>query len=168
MGLVVVCGWIDRSLPGGDLFAFVLCAAQHQNSGDRKAVSDLFAVFSAPLFHIVLNWQNAIFTINTLLYEMDLGANRISDIVKAFKTYTYMDQIPLQEVDIHKDLDNTLIIFSSKLKHGITLERKYAPDLPKVEAYGSELNQVWTNADQDAPKVKYTREWLTRLTTPAA
>jgi len=117
---------------------------------DQKELSDLIEVFSASLFHIVLNWQNAIFTINTLLYEMDLGANRISDIVKAFKTYTYMDQIPLQEVNIHKDLDNTLIIFSSKLKHGITLERQYATNLPRVEAYGSELNQVWTNLIDNA------------------
>jgi len=117
---------------------------------DKKAISELAEIFPANQFGVILNWQNAIFTINTLLYEMDLGTSRVSDIVKAFKTYTYMDQAPLQEVNIHKDLDNTLIIFSSKLKRGVDLERQYAENLPRIEAYGSELNQVWTNLIDNA------------------
>lgn len=117
---------------------------------NRQAISSLADIFPIPLFSLILNWQNAIFTINTLLYEMDLGTNRISDIVKAFKTYTYMDQAPLQEVDIQRDLDNTLIIFNSKLKKGVNVDRQYKKDLPRVEAYGSELNQVWTNLIDNA------------------
>jgi signal transduction histidine kinase len=61
-----------------------------------------------------------------------------------------MDQAPLQEVDIKKSLETTLTIMHHKLKRGISVQREYAPDLPKVMAYGSELNQVWTNLIDNA------------------
>jgi CheY-like chemotaxis protein len=70
----------------------------------------------------------------------------MSDLVKAIKAYTYMDQASLQEVDVHEGLDATLTILGYKLKHTrIAVERDYADDLPRVCVYGSELNQVWTN-----------------------
>jgi len=84
------------------------------------------------------------------LEEIRQGANRISEIVKALKAYSYMDQAPVQSVDIHEGLDNTLVVLRSKLKPGITVHRQYAPDLPKIQAYGSELNQVWTNLIDNA------------------
>ena len=61
-----------------------------------------------------------------------------------------MDQAPLQEIDIKKSLETTLTIMNHKLKRGIAVTREYAPDLPKVTAYGSELNQVWTNLIDNA------------------
>jgi signal transduction histidine kinase len=61
-----------------------------------------------------------------------------------------MDQAKLQEVDITKSLETTLTIMHHKLKRGITVERNYAPDLPKIMGYGSELNQVWTNLIDNA------------------
>jgi len=61
-----------------------------------------------------------------------------------------MDQAPLQEVDIERSLETTLTIMHHKLKQGIVVERHYAPALPKVMAYGSELNQVWTNLIDNA------------------
>src|SRR5437868_5934263 len=61
-----------------------------------------------------------------------------------------MDQAKLQEVDITKSLETTLTIMHHKLKRGIAVTRDYAPDLPKVMAYGSELNQVWTNLIDNA------------------
>jgi signal transduction histidine kinase len=72
------------------------------------------------------------------------------EIVKALKTYTYMDRAPIQMVDVHESLDNTLIIYRNKLKSGITVQRNYAQDLPSVQAYGGELNQVWTNIIDNA------------------
>jgi signal transduction histidine kinase len=82
--------------------------------------------------------------------ELDHSTARISDLVKAIKEYSYMDQASLQEVDIAKSLDTTLIIMHHKLKRGITVTRDYAPDLPRVMVYGSELNQVWTNLIDNA------------------
>jgi signal transduction histidine kinase len=61
-----------------------------------------------------------------------------------------MDQAPIQTVDIHESLDNTLIILRSKLTSGISVKRDFAVDLPNIEAYGSELNQVWTNIIDNA------------------
>ena len=72
-------------------------------------------------------------------------AERISTIVKAVKEYSYFDQAPLQEVNVHDGLENTLTILRNKWKQGITINRNYARDFPKIEAYASELNQVWTN-----------------------
>jgi signal transduction histidine kinase len=62
-----------------------------------------------------------------------------------------MDQAPLQEVDVHEGLDNTLTILAHKLKkHSIVVEREYDRSLPRIQAYGSELNQVWTNLFDNA------------------
>jgi len=82
--------------------------------------------------------------------ELEQSTARISDLIRAIKEYSYMDQAPLQEVDIKKSLETTLTIMHHKLKRGISVQREYAPDLPKVMAYGSELNQVWTNLIDNA------------------
>jgi signal transduction histidine kinase len=82
--------------------------------------------------------------------ELEQSTARISDLIKAIKEYSYMDQAPLQEVDIKDSLETTLIIMHHKLKRGIVVSREYAPGLPKVMAYGSELNQVWTNLIDNA------------------
>jgi signal transduction histidine kinase len=82
--------------------------------------------------------------------ELEHSTARISDLIRAIKEYSYMDQAKLQEVDITKSLETTLIIMHHKLKRGISVSRDYAPDLPKISAYGSELNQVWTNLIDNA------------------
>jgi len=82
--------------------------------------------------------------------ELDHSTARISDLIKAIKEYSYMDQAPSQEVDLKHSLETTLTIMNHKLKHGITVTRDYAADLPKIMAYGSELNQVWTNLIDNA------------------
>ncbi len=82
--------------------------------------------------------------------ELDHSSARISDLIKAVKEYSYMDQAPVQEVDIEHSLETTLTIMHHKLKRGITVAREYAPNLPKVMANGSELNQVWTNLIDNA------------------
>jgi signal transduction histidine kinase len=82
--------------------------------------------------------------------ELEHSTARISDLIKAIKEYSYMDQAKLQEVDITKSLETTLTIMHHKLKRGISVMRNYAPDLPKIMAYGSELNQVWTNLIDNA------------------
>ena len=66
------------------------------------------------------------------------------------KNYSYMDQAPLQEeVDIHEGIENTLTILKNKLKYGVEVKREYG-DLPDICAYGSQLNQVWTNLIDNA------------------
>jgi signal transduction histidine kinase len=82
--------------------------------------------------------------------ELEHSSARISDLIKAIKEYSYMDQGPMQEVDIERGLETTLTIMNHKLKRGITVIREYSPNLPKVMASGSELNQVWTNLIDNA------------------
>lgn len=88
--------------------------------------------------------------VNTLLNDVLLSTERISSIIQSVKEYSYLDQAPVQEVDIHTGLENTLVILNHKLKKGVKVIRSYAPDLPHIEAHGSELNQVWTNLIDNA------------------
>jgi signal transduction histidine kinase len=85
-----------------------------------------------------------------LLLEVLQTTERISQIVHAVKSYTYLDQAPLLEVDIHEGLENTLLIMQHKLRKGVTVKREYSAALPRIEAYASELNQVWTNIIDNA------------------
>jgi signal transduction histidine kinase len=85
-----------------------------------------------------------------LTKEIESSTGRISELVKAIKEYSYMDQAPVQEVDLQEGIENTLVMLRYKLKHGITVERNYAEHLPCICAYGSELNQVWTNLIDNA------------------
>ncbi len=91
-----------------------------------------------------------ILAIYGLVREIDNSTRRISDLVSAVKEYSYMDQAASQEVDIQKGLENTLLIFGYRFKGGVTVTRIYAPDLPRICARGSELNQVWTNLIDNA------------------
>ncbi|MGC2111781.1 MAG: ATP-binding protein [Candidatus Korobacteraceae bacterium] len=93
---------------------------------------------------------SAIVEINDLLAEMDSSTAKISDLVRAIKEYSYMDQAPVQDVDLKKGLENTLTIMGHKLKKGITVKREYHPTPLLVNSYGSELNQVWTNIIDNA------------------
>ncbi len=93
--------------------------------------------------------------------ELEHSSARISDLIKAIKEYSYMDQGPMQEVDIERGLETTLTIMNHKLKRGITVVREYAPNLPKVMASGSELNQVWTNLIDNAADAMEDRGKLT-------
>ena len=74
----------------------------------------------------------------------------MSLIVDALKSYSYLDQAPVQTVDVHEGLEDTLLILQGKFETGINVNRAYAPDLPKIQAFGSELNQVWTNLIDNA------------------
>ncbi len=117
---------------------------------DPDYLDEMRLAFSDETVGSVLRWLIAKHQAHSLLREIGQGAGRISEIVKALKSYAYLDQAPVQPVDIHEDLNNTLIILRHKLKQGIEVRRDYAPGLPKVEAYGSELNQVWTNIIDNA------------------
>jgi signal transduction histidine kinase len=74
---------------------------------------------------------------------------RIFDLISAIKDYSYMDQAPIQEIDLAQSLDTTLTMFNSRLDH-VVVERQYNPDVPHISAYGSELNQVWTQLIENA------------------
>ena len=86
----------------------------------------------------------------SLLHEIESSTSRISDLVGAIKEYTYMDQAPVQNVDIVKSLETTLTILNHKLKQGVVVQRDYLPVPLLVNSFGSELSQVWTNMIDNA------------------
>jgi signal transduction histidine kinase len=99
----------------------------------------------------LLLWIEESLTTRELLDQLEIGIERISNLVEAVKQYSYMDQAPLQEIDVHDGLEDTLTVLSHKLKSAeIALIREYDESLPQVSAYGSELNQVWTNLIDNA------------------
>jgi signal transduction histidine kinase len=81
-----------------------------------------------------------------LVKEIEVSTTRISEIVKAVKEYTFMDQAPEQEIDVHDGIESTLTILAFKLrKKSIQVTRHFDRTLPQICAFGAELNQVWTN-----------------------
>jgi signal transduction histidine kinase len=112
---------------------------------DRAHLERIEAEFPGDALGRVVTWVAAGSSVHALVGEVATGARRISEIVKAVKEYSFMDQAPVQRVDVRSGLDNTLVILRPKLKAGIDVERDYEADLPEIEAFGSELNQVWTN-----------------------
>lgn len=90
-------------------------------------------------------------TVSKLASEIKNSVTRISDLVGAIKEYSYMDQAAVQAIDLHKGLDNTLLILKHKLKSkNISVVREYDENIPKITAHGSLLNQVWTNLIDNA------------------
>ena len=100
--------------------------------------------------HDAAAWLAASAKVESLIGEVRMAGERISEVVGAVKSYAYLDQAPVQRIDVRKGLDDTLVILRHKLKAGIEVSRDYDPDLPEIEAWGSELNQVWTNLIDNA------------------
>jgi PAS domain S-box-containing protein len=117
---------------------------------EEADLDKLLESFSHEQFATVIEWLSFKFSIYSLVAEIGIGTGRIVELVKALKTYTHMDRAPVQSVDLREGLDNTLIILHNKLKRGVTVVREYADDLPMIQAYAGELNQVWTNIVDNA------------------
>ena len=66
------------------------------------------------------------------------------------RSYSYLDRGAKQLVDVHQGLEDTLQLLSHKLKQGVKVNRNYDRTLLQIQAYGSELNQVWTNLIDNA------------------
>ncbi|MBD2432008.1 MULTISPECIES: ATP-binding protein [Fischerella] len=98
----------------------------------------------------VLTWLEAALSTTGLINDIEHSTGRIAELVKAIKGYTYMDQAPLQEIDVHEGIENTLLIFHCRIKKGVIVHRKYDRTLPRINVYASELNQVWTNLIDNA------------------
>ena len=117
---------------------------------DESQLQTLAREMQSEAFNEALVWLEATLTMNGLVKEVEQSTSRISDLVGAIKNYTYMDRAALQEVDLHEGIDNTLKILHHKLKYGVRVNKEYSADIPKISAYGSELNQVWTNLIDNA------------------
>ena len=114
------------------------------------ALEHLFAALDADTARAALVRISASLEIADLLNQIESSTSRISELVGAIKEYTFMDQSPVQNVDIVKTLETTLTILNHKLKRGVTVQRDYQKIPLLVNSFGSELNQIWTNIIDNA------------------
>jgi signal transduction histidine kinase len=112
---------------------------------DAEALTPLTPTLEGADLADALAWLASAYNVAALAHAIGHASERISQIVGALKGYAYLGQAPIQEVDLHEGIENTLIMLRSRLKYGVTVHRDFAQDLPLIPAYGSELNQVWTN-----------------------
>ncbi len=109
-----------------------------------------FAAKLPPASHAnALGWLEARLNLKSLLGQVEQSTGRIAELVKAIRSYSYMDQSPMQEIDIHEGIESTLTMLGHKLKN-VTVVRAFDRSVPRIMAYGSELNQVWTNLIDNA------------------
>jgi signal transduction histidine kinase len=127
-----------------------LAADLARKSVKPEMLESLFATLEPATARAALVRIAASVEIANLLNEIESSTSRISDLVRAIKEYTYMDQSPVQNVDLVKSLETTLIIMNHKLKHGVVVQRDYQRMPFLVNSFGSELNQVWTNLIDNA------------------
>jgi signal transduction histidine kinase len=134
--------WLERH---GVERGWELAPSLVEQGMDPEALSHLQSTLPADAIPDVLAWIAAARHVRVLVRGIAEATTRLSEIVGALKSYTYMDQAPVQDVDLHQGIDNTLVILRSKLGEGITVRREYDPEVPRFQACGGELNQVWTN-----------------------
>jgi signal transduction histidine kinase len=101
--------------------------------------------FNQNQFPVVISSLCHIYLTQNLLEEISRGTGKITEIVKSLKSYSHLDKAPLQSVDIHVGLNDTLVMLHNQLKNGITVQRDYDESLPLVQVFAGDLNQVWTN-----------------------
>jgi signal transduction histidine kinase len=127
-----------------------LAAGLARKSIGPEVLESLFANLDGDTARAALVRISASVEVASLLHEIENSTSRISDLVRAIKEYTYMDQTPVQNVDIVKSLETTLTILNHKLKQGVVVQRDYQRVPLLVNSFGSELNQVWSNIIDNA------------------
>ncbi len=133
--------WLEQhQVPDSWTFAAALASADIGPSALTTLASTLPPSETAP----AVAWLGTRLTIRALLQEVDRSTRRIAGLVEAVKSYSFEGRAPLQDIDIHEGIESTLTMLGHKLKDA-TVIREYDRTLPRIPAYGVELNQVWTN-----------------------
>jgi signal transduction histidine kinase len=102
--------------------------------------------FPAPVFSDALNWLEALVSSMALVATIEESIGRVSDLVKAVKSYAYEGKGQKQSVDINESIHATLVILAHKFRERqVIVEKTFTPNLPPLECECSGLNQVWTN-----------------------
>jgi signal transduction histidine kinase len=138
--------WLDDHAVGQ---GWQLAPALVSMGFDPAQLADQVQVFSAEQRPAILDAVTRVFTAHAMVEEIRTGAGRVTEIVNALRSYAYLDQAPVQEVDVHEGLNDTLVLLRTRLE-GVTVHREFDHGLPRITAYGRELNQVWTNIIDNA------------------
>jgi signal transduction histidine kinase len=139
-------GWLDSQNVAD---AWELAPALVNARIDQEELEALKRTVPAQDLENAVRWLAANVTTRDLIKSITHSTERISELVRAVKSYSFMDQAPWQEIDVHEGIENTLIILGHKLRN-VTVTRDFDRTLPRLCAYGGELNQVWTNLIDNA------------------
>jgi signal transduction histidine kinase len=142
-----ITSWLDGR---GVTRPWELAPALVEAEAGDACLSKMSAQFPGKTLEFALRRMSATIEVEKILRQIESSAARISDLVKAIKEYTYMDQSGDKEIDLHEGLESTLTMLHHDLKNGINVRREYDRSLPKICGKGSELNQVWTNLIDNA------------------
>ena len=108
------------------------------------------AVVPGAALEPALEWVAATVSVSALLGEVKESTTRISSLVSAMKSYSQVDRASMQTTAVTDGLESTLVMLGHRLGDGVTVVREYGDDVPPIEGYAGELNQVWTNLVDNA------------------
>jgi signal transduction histidine kinase len=97
-----------------------------------------------------LEWVSSALSVASLLSEVKGSTRRVSELVAALRSYSQMDRASIQLVDITDGIESTLAVLGQRLTDNISVVRDYGTEVPRIEAYAGELNQVWTKVIENA------------------
>lgn len=116
----------------------------------RERLAEIIECFVAAAAGPVLKRLASSLAIDRSTKGIQASTEQIAELVRTVKSYSFVDQATEQEIDIETGIENTLSIFSHRLRNGVSVIRDFDDSLPRVTANGSELNQVWTNLIDNA------------------
>jgi signal transduction histidine kinase len=138
--------WLNRQ---GVTRAWTIAPPLAAAGVDRDWCTRAAAVLDESALGPGLEWVASTLSVATLLSEVKESTRRISELVAAVRSYTQMDRASMQHIDVTDGLDSTLVMLAHRLR-GVTVVREYGADVPMIDAYAGELNQVWTNLIDNA------------------
>ncbi|GAB4227386.1 MAG: ATP-binding protein [Elainellaceae cyanobacterium] len=159
-----IVGWLTaRQIPHPQHFAKVLTRA----GLDTAVLDDIAHVVAPESVCAVLAWLKTTLKSLAMAHDVEESTHQIAELVQAAKDYAYLDQAPLQEMDVHEGIERTLTVLNHRLESGIEVIRDYDRTLPPICLYGSDLNQVWTHLIDNAIDAMNGQGQLTLRTTQA-
>ena len=137
--------WLDRHGVEDGLAADLVAGGADVEWCD--GVADLL---EGPALAAGLRWVASSLALGTLHHEVRAATRRVSDLISAVRSYSQMDRGSRQRIDVTEGIESSLMILGHKLRTGVTVVRDFAADVPMIDAYAGELNQVWANIIDNA------------------
>ncbi|MET0741493.1 MAG: ATP-binding protein [Candidatus Nanopelagicales bacterium] len=142
-----VAAWLDRQ---GVVDVWSIAPSLSAAGVDVDWCERAAAVLDQRALEPGLHWVASAASVGTLLGELKDSTRRISRLVADVSSYSQMDRASMQHIDLRDGVESTLVMLGHKLSAGVTVVRDYADDLPGIDAFAGELNQVWTNLIDNA------------------
>jgi signal transduction histidine kinase len=141
-----VTTWMEQH---GVIDAWKIAAALADWDVDIEDLDALAQKCPAKFLPEVLVHICSVLTAERLLGDVHNSLVRINNLVGGVKDYSFMDQEPVREIDIHEGLEATLTMLGYRLEKIIVI-KQFDRSLPRIRAHGGALNQIWTNLLENA------------------